>query len=648
MKQTQKFITGKDLKESFSLFAHTKVTKETIVSNHEVKKEHKVKKTTRVGSAIKDFLSKLSRGLMLPIAMLPIAGLFLGIGSAIATQAQNAHNQGLEIFGNILKTPGNAIFSNLPVLFCIAIAITFTEDIGTAALSAFVGWLIFCAFQNALILNVNDGYMFLWYKYVGNDGVTMFNAVFGDNVGIKSLNSSVFGGFIVGWITAFLYNKFKNIQLPKMLGFFSGVRFVPIITFVTMLGVSLIFSMIWPVFGLGLYKLGQVLGKAPYGINSLFFGYIERALVPFGLHHAFYMPLWQTSAGGSITLNDPMVINGLQVKEAATWLDFAVINGYSKEAIAIISGDQNCWMFINSYLAGHKVTLWDGKQDVKQMVITFETIRSCFDGVNVGQYMQGKYAFMMFGLPAAAVAMIVSAPKGDSRKIAFSTVFGAALTSFLTGITEPIEFTFLFLAPALYYGFHAIFCAISFWVMNLAHAHMGMTFSGGAIDYVLYGVIGDATGQQTKCWVPLIIGAAYIPVYFFSFWFFIKKFDIKTPGRGGTTRLFTKKDFLEAAKKSKDAIINNTPAKAAKNQDNEIVAIVNALGGADNVQSVNACITKLRVDVKDIKKVKDDELKSLGAHGVMHMSDKLVHAVFGTRSDVIKNKIKDYLKDIKK
>lgn len=593
---------------------------------------------------VKEFIAKLSRGLMLPIAMLPIAGLFLGIGSAIVNNANG--NEAMQIFGNVLKIPGNAIFANLPILFCVAVAITFTGDAGTAGLSAVIGWIIFCALQSAFITQIAPNeYRFLFYTF----NATEYSAIFTSNIGIHSLQTSVFGGLTVGAIVAALYNKFKNIKMPTSLSFFSGVRFIPIITFITMMFLSLLFCIIWPLIGKGLYLFGGILSNLPLGVNSLIFGYGERALVPFGLHHAFYIPLWQTSVGGQIFLNAEMIINGQHVQGYATWFDYGVARGIiTADALKTIVGDQNCWAIANEF-SGATVTLADGTQHIINMK-DFVNIPG-FSTANPGQYMQGKYPFMIFGLPAAAVAIIVAAPKGQNRKLAFSAVFGSALTIFLTGISEPIEFTFLFLAPWLFWGFHAVFCAISFWILNVWQVNMGMTFSAGLIDFSIYGILPDALGAKADCWKAIIVGLTYIPIYFFSFWIIIVKKDIKTPGRGSTSTLFTKKDYL--AKKA----VNNQQVKKVEKVDSAIkndvsklnddqklaLSIINAYGGKDNITNVDACITKLRVQVKNPNIVNDEDLIALGAHGITHPSKASVYAVFGTKADVIKNYIKELL-----
>lgn len=640
----KKFYSKDEIIRSYDLHPIKNVNSEP---KSKWKKYAKINPNKKAGNGgVKEFIAKLSRGLMLPIAMLPIAGLFLGIGSAIVNNANG--NEAMQMVGNVLKIPGNAVFANLPILFCVAVAITFTGDAGTAGLSAVIGWVIFCALQSAFIIQVSpDEYRFLFYTF----NTTEYSAIFTNNVGIQSLQTSVFGGLTVGAIVAVLYNKFKNIKMSTSLSFFSGVRFIPIITFITMIVLSLLFCIIWPLIGKGLYLFGGILSNLPLGINSLIFGYGERALVPFGLHHAFYIPLWQTSVGGQISLDAEMIINYHHVQGYATWFDYGVAHGIiTSDALKTIVGDQNCWAIANQF-SGATVTLDDGTQHVINMK-DFVAV-SGFSTASPGQYMQGKYPFMIFGLPAAAAAIIVAAPKGQNRKLAFSTVFGAALTIFLTGISEPIEFTFLFLAPGLFWGFHAIFCAISFWVLNVWHVNMGMTFSAGLIDFSIYGILPDALGAKADCWKAVIVGLAYVPIYFFGFWIIIVKKDIKTPGRGSTTALFTKKDYL--AKK----VVNNQQTEKASNEikSNEIkidvsklnddqklaLSIINAYGGKDNIVNIDACITKLRVQVKNPSIVKNEDIMTLGAHGVTRPSKTSVYAVFGTKADVIKNHIKELL-----
>lgn len=619
----------------------------------------------------REFIGKLSRGLMLPISLLPVAGLFLGIGAAIVNGSNG--NEGLELFGKFLQLPGDAIFGALPVLFAIAIAITFTRDAGTAGLSALVAFLAFGGIQQALIQPVFDvagntiGYDLLFYagdmwSLAGDSKFGLDTSLFGSVLGWIQLSTSVFGGFIVGFTVAFLYNKFKDIQLPPIIGFFSGVRFIPLVTFMAFIPITLLVLMIWPLVGTLFGLIGGALGSGMYGFQSFIFGFIERALVPFGLHHAFYSPLWYSNIGGELNLNDLAIVNGQFVSLAvggasATWLEivkhFNIDYNINSTSIA---GDQVMWAFVNSNLAGKTVyqlgtsnTLIVQFSDLtttvyQEALLKLNGLNNVLSkGVNIGQYMQGKYPFMMFGLPAAGVAMVMAAPK-ENRRMAGSVVISASLTCFLTGITEPLEFTFLFLAPWLFWGFHAFFCALSFGLMNWIGLivpdiapHVGMTFSGGIIDWIIYGAIQIPAGSNA--WVSLLIGIPYIPIYFFFFLWAIKKFNIMTPGRGDNTKLYSKADYLS----SKDTV------KSQDGYDAEVIGIIKAYGGLENIVTVDACITKLRIKVVDAEKVDEKKLTNeLGAMGVIRPSQKAVYSIYGTRADWIKNKINSIITDVEK
>ncbi len=629
------------------------------------RKQHQ--KSENSGS-IKEFIAKLSRGLMLPIAMLPIAGLFLGIGSAItATAGTGDHINTLQkIFGDVISAGGNVIFQCLPVLFCIAIAITFTGDAGVAGLSSFVGWIVFCALQSAMIITHKDpasgdviSYSFLFWR---NFSQTQYDAVFCSNVGIQSLSTGVFGGIVVGWCTAFLYNKFKNIQLPTILGFFSGVRFIPIITFLVMIVLSFLFSLVWPWIGLGFYEMGSALSSTPMGLNSLVFGFFNRALVPFGLHHVIDTALWFSNVGGTFnTANAAIIsINGdaywvLNDSAHTTW---TALLGLTEDQI--IDGDISIYIFlqeltgtahniqsvatgeiINNYTLNIDCIFQGTRWIVSDMSVdaaSWEAIDNGWITCNPGQYTSGAYIFTLFALPSAAVAMLMAAPKGENRKVAASIVVSAAFVCFLTGITEPIEFTFLFLAPWLYWGFHALMAAVAYMIptcMSLymptgMGCHASFSFSSGFLDYTIYGLIQDAKNSGANCWWILIYSAVYAVIYYFVFYYAIILFDIKTPGRGGQDKLFTKSDYIAAQ--------NGQPSSEINQLSN---AVIKAYGGKENIKNVDACITKLRVQVVDPKKVNKQELMNLGAKGVMYPSKQSVYAVFGTTADRIKNEMKD-------
>ena len=621
----------------------------------------------------REFIGKLSRGLMLPISLLPVAGLFLGIGAAIVNGSNG--NEGLELFGKFLQLPGDAIFGALPVLFAIAIAITFTRDAGTAGLSALVAFLAFGGIQQALIVPVPEGgiiggktigYDLLFYagnmwSLAGNSKFGLDTSLFGSVLGWTQLSTSVFGGFIVGFTVAFLYNKFKDIQLPPIIGFFSGVRFIPLVTFMAFIPITLLVLMVWPLVGTLFGIIGGALGSGMYGFQSFIFGYIERSLVPFGLHHAFYSPLWYSSIGGELNLEDFAIVDGQFVSTTlngvkATWFDIVKLYGGDISSTSI-AGDQVMWAFVNSNLAGKQVFQLGTST---KLIVEFSdltttvyqkalhelsglTATASSQGVNIGQYMQGKYPFMMFGLPAAGAAMVMAAPK-ENRRMAGSVVISASLTCFLTGITEPLEFTFLFLAPWLFWGFHAFFCALSFGLMNWIGLivpdiapHVGMTFSGGIIDWTIYGAIQIPAGSNA--WVALLIGIPYVPIYFFFFLWAIKKFNIMTPGRGDNTKLYSKADYLA----SKDT------NKSQDGYDGEVIGIIKAYGGLENIVTVDACITKLRIKVVDAEKVDEKKLTNeLGAMGVIRPSQKAVYSIYGTRADWIKNKINSIITDVEK
>ena len=570
---------------------------------------------------IKEFFSKLSRGLTIPIALLPIAGLFLGIGAGfenvvaqvMGPDVDDTKLKQAQFFFEVIKNIGDIVFANLPTLFCLAVALAFAEDAGVAVFSALVGWIIFNATQSTMIW---DGgfdsrgsqiWNVLWYTGVPDSVIT-------NNVGIQSLQTSVFGGITIGLFVSFLYNKFHKFEMPKVLGFFSGTRFVPIITFLTVPLLGFFFLMVWPVLGMGIDKFGQTMSSAPAGLDALIFGLVERSLLPFGLHAAFYTPLWYTAAGGSIydTIGGTgeVIANGNQ----GIWFAMQQLGiPFNVISHAGIYGD---W---TSSVDGNFMDIFNTKTNADYSITL---------GVNPGAYMQGKYPFMMFGLPAAGFAMVMASKK-ENRQVAMSVIGAAALTSFLTGITEPMEYTFLFIAPLMFYGFHVWMAGISFWVLDLLGSHIGMTFSGGIFDYVLYGILPDATGFHSNSYWVLLVGAIYAPIYYFVFYFWITKFDIKTPGRtDGEISMVSKADY-RSSKSSKKS------SKKKVDRVERLDVLVENLGGIDNVSKIASCITRLRLTVVDRKKVNDDELMKMGASGIVG-KDKNIQIIFGAEADIFK------------
>ncbi|WP_168388351.1 PTS transporter subunit EIIC [Mycoplasma marinum] len=598
------------------------------------KKEKKAKVNNGKGG-IKKFLSKISGAFMLPISVMAIAGLFLGVGAAIASHSGSNH--GLEVFGKFVSNMGLPVFSAMPILFAAAIAVAFTEEAGVAVFAAIIGYLTFSTLQSPFITpetispkstSASDlqgftyntgskaweqvvGYKIL-FAGAGRDAVQMKQLV-GSNLGISSLQTSVFGGILVGALTAWSYNKFHTIKLPNIISFFGGKRFVPLVVIILMIPLTFGFLLFWPWIGYGLAKFGEVSGKAPAGLDSFVFGFIERSLIPFGLHHVFYAPLWWSNAGGDFNTSYADWANATRHIDATQLTQI-------KDAVGSKTGDSSLWIA----MAGLKFNdiKWVDAHGHAQSTQVFIFMKEQL-GLNLGRFMQGKFSFMIFGLPAAAAAMIMAAPK-ENRKMALGTILPAALTSFTTGVTEPLEFTFLFLAPWLFWGFHALMAGFSFMLMNILGSHIGMTFSGGMIDMVIYGILPFAKG--THFWWAFVIGAGLIPIYFSVFLFAIKKFNLETPGRGNNTKLFTKADY-----KNKNGDTQSDPIAEG---------IVAGYGGWDNITSTANCATRLRFDVKDGSKVDEAALKAVGAVGIVRVSDKHVQAIFGPQAEQLHNSIK--------
>ncbi|ASW42252.1 PTS transporter subunit EIIC [Clostridium isatidis] len=544
-------------------------------------------------------LQKIGKAIMLPIAALPIAGILLGVGGALLGIAglENAPAvyQPLMAFVNIpfvtalltiMKDVGDIIFGNLPILFAVGVAVGLAnKDKGTAALASVFGFIVMNkVISTMLVLGLTQ------LGVVTPDNVGDYATYVTTNVGIFTLNMSVFGGIITGIITGILHNKYHTIQLPPALGFFAGSRFVPIVTSLAMAVVGAILAFVWPVVQNGISALSEVVKNAgPAG--TFLFGVIERALIPFGLHHVFYTPFWYGSF-----VNADVLVNG-------------------------------AWETI----AGANTAYFTQLSNMTSLVgADAETMSRIVSGTT--RFMTGKFPFMMFGLPAAAYAMYKQA-KPSKKKVVGSLLASAAFTAALTGITEPIEFTFLFVAPALY-GVHCLLAGLSFMLMDLLNVFIGMTFSGGVIDFALFGLLPAGAGVPTN-WLRLIlVGLVYAVVYYFLFSFLIKKFNLKTPGREedeAETKLYTKADYNAKKEAGKsDEIKENAP---------EVLA---ALGGADNIVSVDACITRLRVEVKDKGIVDKAKLKALGASGVVEVGNG-VQAIFGAKADAYKNEIKGIL-----
>ena len=516
-------------------------------------------------------LQRIGRSFMLPIALLPVAGLFLGIGSSFTNETMlNAYNLTWLIYpGSILYTildilskAGSAVFDNLALLFAMGVAIGMAKrEKEVAALSAVIAYLIMNTAISALIL-----------AYGGVEA--MADNTTTSMLGITTLQMGVFGGIIVGLGVAALHNRFYKIELHQTLSFFSGTRFVPIISSIVYLGVGILMFYLWPIVQRGISWLGNlVLGSGYFG--TWIYGTIERALIPFGLHHVFYIPFWQTALGGS-----------------------AIIDGN------VINGAQNIFF---AELASKSTQVFS---------------------VSATRFMSGKFPFMIFGLAGAAIAMYKTAhPK--KRKVVGSLLLSATLTSILTGITEPIEFTFLFVAPVMYVV-HSILAGLSYMLMHILGVGVGMTFSGGLIDLFLFGIL-QGNAKTNWIWI-VVVGVIYFVLYYFIFKIMIEKLDLKTPGRDldeGEVKLYTRKDVNER--------------KKAKGQDfTQSRLILKGLGGKANISDIDCCATRLRITVNDAALVKDEYLKKSGASGVIHKGLG-VQVIYGPQVSVIKSTFEDYL-----
>lgn len=517
-------------------------------------------------------INKISSAFLLVIASLPIAGLFLGVGGAVVNlipSSEQIESNILFLIANFSKNFGNYIFANLPVLFCVSIAIAFSQRRARSGLIAIIVFLLFNAMISSFLFPVKGdsgeiiGYNFLFFR-----GDWMLStAQITQNLGITTLNSGIVGGISIGFLTAYLYNRFADIELPKIVAFFSGVRFVPVISFFAVIPFTIIFSLIWPFLGLALSTFGKISAHAPSGIDSLVYQIIHRSLNPFGLHHAFYLPLWQTLAGGEAAhyLYQWAKSNGYSgandARQLFDWFNDTVpsINGHpivfknfaSFKEIYNSVGDQ----LISFAIIGYGGTVGNGGffvQDMREM------------GLHLGRFgPSGWFPYMIFGLPAAAMAMILSVPRAK-RKMAFGIYGSAALTSILTGITEPIEFTFLFVSPLLYYFVHVPLCGISglFSNFNAVGFYVSATsWFGGVIELISYGVLPWVAGHKTNWFFVPVIGLPLAAIYFVVFFFVINSQDIKIPGREdvistGKFRLFSKEDWRRKFFGLEEKVIN--------------------------------------------------------------------------------------------
>ena len=521
-------------------------------------------------------LQRVGRSFMLPIAILPVAGLLLGLGSSFTNETMlktyglwNVMGPGtlFNAIFQVMSDAGNIVFANLPIIFAMGVAIGMAKkEKEVAALSAAIAFFIMHASIGAMI-TINGG------------AEKMLEGATANVVGITSLQMGVFGGIIVGLGVAALHNKFYKIQLPQVLSFFGGTRFVPIICSLVYTLVGILMFFIWPVIQSGIYSVGDLVLNSGYA-GTWVYGFMERLLIPFGLHHVFYLPFWQTGVGGT------MEVGG-----------------------QLIEGAQNIFF---AQLADPTVTEFS---------------------VSATRFMSGKFPLMIFGLPGAALAMYKTA-KPEKKKEVEGLLLSAALTSMITGITEPLEFTFLFVAPLLY-GIHCVFAGLAYMLMHVFKVGVGMTFSGGLIDMFLFGIM-QGNAKTNWIWI-VIVGVVYFIVYYLLFSFLINKLDLKTPGRDDSdeVKLYRRSD-VEAKKKGE------AKADNVNSSDELSEMICKGLGGKKNISDVDCCATRLRCTVYKAELVNDSLLKNTGASGVVHKGNG-VQIIYGPRVTVIKSNFEDYL-----
>ncbi|MGN0243226.1 MAG: glucose PTS transporter subunit IIA [Lachnospiraceae bacterium] len=521
-------------------------------------------------------LQRVGRSFMLPIAILPVAGLLLGIGSSFTNETM------LETYGltwimgpgtilyailEVMKEAGDIIFANLPILFALGVAIGMAKrEKEVAALAATIAFFVMHASISAMI------------TIHGGEDILLRGAVT-SVCGISSLQMGVFGGIIVGLGVAALHNRFYKIEFPQVLSFFGGTRFVPIISALVYVGVGILMYYIWPVVQSVIYAVGDVVLRSGYA-GTWVYGFMERLLIPFGLHHVFYLPFWQTALGGT------MEIQG-----------------------AVVEGAQNIYF---AQLADPTVQQFS---------------------VSATRFMSGKFPLMIFGLPGAALAMYKTA-RPEKRKEAGGLLLSAALTSMLTGITEPLEFTFIFVAPLLY-GIHCVMAGFAFMLMHVFNVGVGMTFSGGFIDLFLFGIL-QGNGKTHWIWI-IVVGIVYFIVYYLLFRFLIMKLNLKTPGREDAegVKLYHRSDV--EARRQEDSTAGQEMV-----DDNLSQVICRGLGGKHNISDVDCCATRLRCTVHKAEFVDDALLRSTGASGVVHKGNG-VQIIYGPRVTVIKSNLEAYL-----
>lgn len=513
-------------------------------------------------------LQRVGRAFMLPIAILPVAGLLLGIGRSFTNETMLRAYHLMKIMGpgtvlyGIFKVGGDCgsiIFDNLPLIFAMGVSIGMAKaEKAVAALSGALSFFVMHEAISSMISLYGENY-------------TMHTGATDMVLGIRSLQLGVFGGIIVGMGVGYLHNRFYKVKLPEVLSFFGGTRAVPVICTVVYVGVGIVMFFVWPPIQNFMYSIGGIVKASGY-LGTFIYGLMERALIPFGLHHVFYLPFWQTSLGGTMEVAGKMV-----------------------------EGAQNIFF---AQLADPSTTHFN---------------------VEATRFMAGKFPLMIFGLPGAAFAMYQCA-REEKKKVVGGLLISAALTSMLTGITEPLEFTFLFIAPGLY-AIHCVFAGLAYMMMHILKITVGLTFSGGLIDLFFFGIL---QGQSKTNWMMVIpLGVIYFIVYYFLFRFLILKFDLKTPGREEETVSESKEEPIYEYR---------------EDFSEELLAKIAAgLGGKNNIGDIDCCVTRLRCGLKDMSLVDDEMIRETGSRGVLKRGNS-IQIIYGPQVTVLKSELEDYLK----
>lgn len=532
---------------------------------------------------ILDILQRVGRAFMLPIAILPVAGILLGLGSSMtdpltitAYNLQSFCGEGTNFFSlfKIMQAVGKTIFDNLPFIFAVGTAIGMAKkEKEVAALSAAIAYMVMISAVNACLTVTGQ------ILPDGEISPGVLNGTIVEIMGIQTLQMGVFGGIVVGLGVAFLHNRFRTISFPNIFSFFSGKRFIPIISTLVYLCVGILMFFIWPTVQHIFYVIGGFVENTGY-IGTLFYGLVKRALIPFGLHHVFYFPFWHTAVGGSMQI-----------------------------AGHVVEGGQNIFF---AQLADPTTTHFSAE--------------AC-------RFFSGEFIFMIFGLPGAALAIYDTA-KPENKKKTGGLLLSAALTCLLTGITEPIEFSFLFTAPILFFV-HVVFAAMAYMIAHLMNIAVGLTFSGGLIDFVFFGIM---QGNEKTNWIWVIpLGLIYFGIYYIVFRYLILKYNLKTPGREDNVR-----DTLLYSKEDLDSLYDRKEGFIFKDEKQRAELIVMGLGGKDNILDADCCATRLRCILKDKKKIDNDILLYTGSNGFYHMGNG-IQIIYGPQVIKIKRNLDQYL-----